>query len=54
MGNPGDLGDAVGSWRDRELYVPTVTGWNNSCLLKKIERDGIGQSMLLEIKDIQL
>lgn len=29
---PGKLG------RDGELCIPTVTGWDNSCLLKKIER----------------
>lgn len=44
LGNPSALRDAVGSQRDGELYVPSVTGsgWDNACLLRKIERDGIG------------
>lgn len=45
---PGKLG------RDGELYVSMELGCDNSSLLSKIECDGIGQSLLLEIKDIQV
>lgn len=36
--------------RDEELYIATVTGCDNSYLRRKMERDGIGRSMLLEIR----
>lgn len=35
---------------DEELCIATVTGCDNSCLQRKIGRDGIGRSMLLEIR----